>query len=191
MKPPLMRVKVDGGQRINANLARQNLTTPCLTSMARRTSSPYGRTFYTNEISLESQRGGNEEKRTFSSTSRGAILLLRVSLTILLLLGGLGLLLLLLLLTLLLLVGNGLEVVELGLFGSHERRCRSGKTAKSFGLVRALLRPDPLRKRWIHHQSPSLTSSLTLTQSCTISFLHRPHYHPLPICSPSQKQLTS
>jgi hypothetical protein len=45
---------------------------------------------------------------------------------------------LLLLLTLLLLVGNGLEMVELGLFGRHRRRCRSGATASLLGLARTL-----------------------------------------------------
>ena len=60
--------------------------------------------------------------------------MLLTGLAILLLLGSLRLLLLLL--ALLLLVGNGLEVVELGLFGRHRRRCRSGATASLFGLVR-------------------------------------------------------
>lgn len=128
---------------MTANLARQNLTTPRFASVARRTSSPHGRTLCTNKMSFKGEKGGKRNKPTFPSTSRGAILLLRVGLTILLLLRSLRLLLLLL--TLLLLFGNGLEV-ELGLFGSHERRCRSGKTAKWLGLARTLLRPDSLHK---------------------------------------------
>ena len=91
---------------------------------------------------------GNEEQ-TFPSASRSVILLL-ISLTVLLLLGSLRLLLLLL--TLLLLVGDGLEVVKLGLFGRHRRRCRSGTTASLLGLVRTL--SDLTHSRTVTMDSP-------------------------------------
>ena len=66
-----------------------------------------------------------------------------------LLLGSLRLLLLLL--ALLLLV-DGLEVVELGLFGRHGRRCRSGATASLLGLVRPF--SEPLQPRTVTMDSP-------------------------------------
>ena len=76
--------------------------------------------------------------------------MLLTGLAILLLLGSLWLLLLLL--TLLLLVGNGLEVVELGLFGRHRRRYRSGATASLLGLVRTF--SDLLHPTTVTMESP-------------------------------------
>ena len=103
--------------------------------MTRRASSSHGRTLYIRDKISESSKKGNEE-RAFSSASGNVVLLLLVRLTSLLLLGSLRLLLLWL--TLLLLVGDGLEMVEFGLFGRHRRRCRSGTTASLLGLVRTI-----------------------------------------------------
>ena len=61
-----MRVEVEGVQKMSANLARQDLTTPRLARVARRTSSPHGRTLYTNKMGLVTQEEGNEKKANFS-----------------------------------------------------------------------------------------------------------------------------